>query len=605
MSAYAYRRVVDALEARGSNGRDHGARAQYQCPAHEDRNPSLSITDRDDRALICCHAGCDTLAVLEALDLEWCDLFDERASTKGWTIPTMRRIGAVPSRDGRVELGGVRYMPGAGAGERKTLAAGGATRDLWPDPASIEGPGLFVVEGEPDAVTAAELGLPAVALPGAKAWRPEWAQRIGHGRRWIVVIADADAPGRAAATRCAAAVAAVCPNVRVLDLAPQRTDGFDLSDLAALASTGHDRAQVRALVIEAAKKTPRLGVPPCQPPIGGGTLAPPHENGSTKPSSGVPTGGTPGTPVGTLRVLDIERMLTTPPPPVPWLAQPLLARGCVTMLAGREGQGKSMLALALAAAIGHGATVAGIDFEHGRALYVDAENGEHEAHRRVHGLGVKPGTLVYAEADGFNLKLHRDQLEALVEEHRPDLLVLDSLRSLAPGLDENDSMPVEAVLRPIVKFTQARKIATLILHHAGKVGVEYRGSTAIGAAVELGFTLSRHDDDPERGSRRRLGCWKSRPAAEPPPRWLTIEARDDRILLADAEPFEPGAEKRDELEEELLATLNGQPTSWGAWARSAGQSPQNGTARRARDHLEQRGAVIHGEGGWTRARGEA
>jgi hypothetical protein len=271
------------------------------------------------------------------------------------------------------------------------------------------------------------------------------------------------------------------------------------------------------------------------------------------------------------------------------------------MLAGREGQGKSMLALALAAAIGHGASVAGVDCEPGRVLYVDAENGEREAHRRVHGLGVKPGTLVYVEADGFSLKLHLYELEALVDEHKPDVLILDSLRSLAPGLDENDSMPVEAALRPIVRLTQARGISTLLLHHAGKAGLEYRGSTAIGAAVELGFTLSRHAEDPEGSTRRRLGCWKSRPAAEPPVRWITIEASDGRILLAEADAYEPNAERREEAEMTLLASLNGRPTSWPEWARAAGFGVKDGTARRARDHLHERGLVRKDEHGeWTR-----
>lgn len=86
-----------------------------------------------------------------------------------------------------------------------------------------------------------------------------------------------------------------------------------------------------------------------------------------------------------LRVLDVERMLATEPPPVPWIAAPLLVRENVTMLAGREGQGKSMLALALAAAVGHGATVAGIACEQGKALVIDAENGENET------IGVSAG----------------------------------------------------------------------------------------------------------------------------------------------------------------------------------------------------------------------
>lgn len=345
-----------------------------------------------------------------------------------------------------------------------------------------------------------------------------------------------------------------------------------------------------------------LEVPGASTPRGVGTLAPSTETPMKTGDSGVPPGGTPGTPpaVEKLRLLDIDRMLATTPPPVPWLVEPLLAQGCVTMLAGREGQGKSMLALALAAAIGHGANVAGFDCQPGRVLYVDAENGEREAHRRIHGLGVKPGALVYAEANGFGLATDIALLAGLIDEHKPTVLVLDSLRSLAPGLDENDSRPVEAALRPVSRLAQVKGLPVLLLHHAGKSGLEYRGSTAIGAAVEIGFTLAWHEDDPDKRRRRRLSCWKSRPAPMPDTRWLTIEPDGESILLGEAEPFQPSAPARENAEEQLLGSLNGYPTTWSQWARDAGLDPKSGTARRARDSLAgQQRVAQDDDGNWT------
>ncbi len=44
------------------------------CPCHGGR--SLAIADRDGRALIWCHAGCETGDVLSSLGLELADLFD-------------------------------------------------------------------------------------------------------------------------------------------------------------------------------------------------------------------------------------------------------------------------------------------------------------------------------------------------------------------------------------------------------------------------------------------------------------------------------------------------------------------------------------------------
>ena len=63
-------RLVDSLEAGGFNPRRNGSGWAARCPAHDDRVPSLSINEGvDGRALIHCHAGCETAAVVEALGL--------------------------------------------------------------------------------------------------------------------------------------------------------------------------------------------------------------------------------------------------------------------------------------------------------------------------------------------------------------------------------------------------------------------------------------------------------------------------------------------------------------------------------------------------------
>lgn len=72
--------TVETLLARLDRVRKTG-RAQWvaRCPAHDDRGPSLSIAETaDGRVLVHCFAGCEALAVLEALDLEFTDLFPER-----------------------------------------------------------------------------------------------------------------------------------------------------------------------------------------------------------------------------------------------------------------------------------------------------------------------------------------------------------------------------------------------------------------------------------------------------------------------------------------------------------------------------------------------
>ena len=55
------------------------------------------------------------------------------------------------------------------------IAAKGHRRSLFPAPETLAGEGpLFLVEGEPDAISAAELGIDAVAVPGVQGWRCEY-----------------------------------------------------------------------------------------------------------------------------------------------------------------------------------------------------------------------------------------------------------------------------------------------------------------------------------------------------------------------------------------------------------------------------------------------
>jgi putative DNA primase/helicase len=49
-------------------GRKTGGGWMAHCPAHDDREPSLSITDaKDGKVLVRCHAGCDQRQVIAAL----------------------------------------------------------------------------------------------------------------------------------------------------------------------------------------------------------------------------------------------------------------------------------------------------------------------------------------------------------------------------------------------------------------------------------------------------------------------------------------------------------------------------------------------------------
>lgn len=66
--------LLDRLEGVRANG---PGRWVARCPAHEDRSPSLSIREIDDRTLIFCFAGCEAHDVLAAVGLTLAELFDK------------------------------------------------------------------------------------------------------------------------------------------------------------------------------------------------------------------------------------------------------------------------------------------------------------------------------------------------------------------------------------------------------------------------------------------------------------------------------------------------------------------------------------------------
>jgi 5S rRNA maturation endonuclease (ribonuclease M5) len=590
VNAQAY---VELREGRGATVRRVSGGWKVTCPAHEDRTPSLGVTPgRDCRVMLRCYAGCATGDVLAADGLDWPDLFPDG----GRNGRVEDAVYVYTDERGSPLFEAVRFRPKDFKQRRPDGRWGikGVRRVLYRLPRVIEAVAtdqtVYVVEGEKDVHAVERAGAVATCNPmGAGKWRDEYSEALRGAN--VIVVADRDQEGHDHALTVCRSLDGVAASVIVVETLV----GKDASDHLA---AGQGLAQLVAVAVN-------------------GT----DQQGSC--ADDTTTTSARERPRETLRELDIERLIATAPAPVPFVLEPVLVEGCVTMLAGREGRGKSMLALAIAAALGRGALlldVAGMPVGlGGRVLYIDAENGEPEIHRRLHGLDVQSGRLAYVEADGFDLRRELGRVEHLVAKHKPRLLVLDSMRSLAPGLDENDSQEVEAALRPVVRLTQRLGISTLILHHASRGSGEYRGSTAIGAAVELGFTLARIDGDPMAGTRRRLTCWKSRPAPEPAERWLTIKKGDGgEILLFEAAPYEPqrDAPVRDEVEEALrdlvegcqvpggtkgVGTLAPPPWTTAALARAVGRDPKDGTVRRAIQRLAEAELLCrNGDGRWYR-----
>jgi 5S rRNA maturation endonuclease (ribonuclease M5) len=89
---------------------------------------------------------------------------------------------------------------------------------------------VYFCEGEKDADNLAKIGFVATtASEGAAAkWDPGLTQFFKD--RNVVILPDADRPGRAHAQKVAKAIHGVAASVRIVDLFPDRQDGSDVSD---------------------------------------------------------------------------------------------------------------------------------------------------------------------------------------------------------------------------------------------------------------------------------------------------------------------------------------------------------------------------------------
>jgi predicted ATP-dependent serine protease len=244
-----------------------------------------------------------------------------------------------------------------------------------------------------------------------------------------------------------------------------------------------------------------------------------------------------------INYLDVRKMATTEPPKVGWLVEPVLPQGTLVAFYAPGGDGKSLTAAGLAAAIGRGAEVAGLKCQQGTTLYWDAENGPHEIHRRVHALDLPADYVRVADTSRLDLRQHMQVIEAEVVEQRPDLLVIDSFRSHTPGLDENDTAQTARALEPLRRLAHETGTTILLMHHANKGGKDYRGASSIRDAVDVLWHLGRADDDPDR-QRRFLSYRKMRVAAEPDTLWLRLEVDRGRVLVDQAEPFDEAQLRR-------------------------------------------------------------
>jgi hypothetical protein len=305
------------------------------------------------------------------------------------------------------------------------------------------------------------------------------------------------------------------------------------------------------------------------------------------------------------RVIDVGRMLAEPDEAIPWRCHDLAADGYLTVLAGRGGEGKSWMALALASGVARGKPAAGIDCRQGRALIFDAENGPKLIARRFRAAEVTAALDVQpVDVGGLKLSKDLDWFKRTIVGYQANLVVFDSLRVLSSGAKESDADEMEPLVTSLKQLSRDTGAAVVLIHHRGKGELsDYRGSSVILDQTDMLYTLGRVAGDPEGRHRRKITTIKCRIEEEPPPRWVVIDADRSRglVFVNEAEPYEAedtARPARDALRDQVLDALTGISQSATRIAKALGRHPKDGTVRRLLADLEGEGLAEHRPDGW-------
>ena len=191
---------------------------------------------------------------------------------------------------------------------------------------------------------------------------------------------------------------------------------------------------------------------------------------------------------------------------VHWLWKPYIARGCLTMLDGDPGLGKSHITLSIAASLSQGTPLPNQqDSIKGTTLIVSCEDSlSHTVKPRLMRM-VADSSRIHAYDEIFSLDdEHFLKLRLTLARLRPDLLVIDPIFAYLSGsVDTNSANKVREILAPLSKIAAEFDCAILCIRHLNKGGSggsliqRGMGSMDFIAAARSGLTVVKDPKDDE------------------------------------------------------------------------------------------------------------
>jgi hypothetical protein len=518
--------VLDRLPGHRQSGSGYSAR----CPAHPDRNASLSIsTGRDGRVLLRCHRGCRADDIVRSIGMTMADLFPPKNGngqhgyvgaahrprpSAGRAYPTVeqavqataRAIPGVTDHHMWMYPGGTYCIARYDTPRGKQIRPYHHAADGWRvgDPAGplplyrhdeipADAETIFVVEGEKCVDLAWSIGLPAVTSShgSQSARRSDWTS-IADRDALIVVMPDHDAAGEAYAADVCRIILGATPGARIkIVRLPDLPDGGDIEEYIDARDSMETEA-IAGSIIALADAAPFIG---------------PGEIPSPEPAADDAQPELSAVGAG-----DLLRDYPTLRPPL--IDGVLRLTETANMIDAAKG-GKTHTAIDLALAVATGRAWLGryAIVNPGAVLYIDAELHPNTMARRIASICSARGIFSDEIAGKFDVLSLRGRLKNIFElrvwlaKHAAGgkyrLIVFDALYRLIPeGIDENSNSDMTRVFNAIDQIGEETGAACLIIHHASK-GVQAgksvvdvgSGASAMARATDSHLIFRQHAED--------------------------------------------------------------------------------------------------------------
>lgn len=443
---------------------------QYKalCPAHDDHNPSLSITETENgHVLVRCWTGCSQTDIARALNVSEDDLKPSIAAKKGkfqTNFTTKRKNKTKPKEDhGKLlrtdfykytDIDGnfirtkkmERYEDGTKDPSWLEEKHGDQTKCLYNLPCVKTADTIFLVEGEKDVETLKACDRAAVSVPnGANSnWLEEYTEYL-KGKN-VIVIQDNDEPGKKLAIRECDALTGQAASVKLVDLSRLWQDIPEHGDITDYCQTQKDHNPIIKSV-----ETMVAGLPEYQ---------------KQKPVDPF---------LSKFKSLDEFTEEETN-----WLIPYWIPEGQITLFTADGGVGKTTTWCELIANISNG-TPTFLDSseckrEPGKVMFLTTEDSvRKKLRRKLREAGANLKNIITPDfmddKDGIlkGLDLSSEKMNSAIRAFKPVLCVFDPVQGFIPAdVNMGSRNEMRHILAPLINIGEECKTAFLIVSHSNK-----------------------------------------------------------------------------------------------------------------------------------------